>query len=157
MANTATGPDTQEQQRSSQPATEQADGRTATPSLVRSSRSASRTRSEMPHGRRGLAMATELLRYQPAPDYHNDWLQRIEELVALQVIPWCSPAHFDPNRPSRTTRRNTRHPDLSSVARNPSLGRKRIPATGLANPGRGQDMKQAVRWSVGHAPTRPRF
>ncbi|KAE8766694.1 hypothetical protein D1007_62051 [Hordeum vulgare] len=81
MVNAATGPDAQEQQGSSQPATEPPDGRTATPSLVRASESASRPRSEMPHGWRALAMATELLRYRPAPDRHNDWLQRIEELV----------------------------------------------------------------------------
>ncbi|KAE8787650.1 hypothetical protein D1007_38474 [Hordeum vulgare] len=47
MANAATGPDAQEQQGSSQPVTKQADGRTATPSLVRASGSASRARSEM--------------------------------------------------------------------------------------------------------------
>ncbi|KAE8791471.1 hypothetical protein D1007_34111 [Hordeum vulgare] len=78
VVNAATGLDTQEQQGSSQPATEQADGRTATLSLVRASGSASRARTEMPHGRGALAMATELLRYRPAPDRHNDWLQRIE-------------------------------------------------------------------------------
>ncbi|KAE8818724.1 hypothetical protein D1007_03543 [Hordeum vulgare] len=82
MENAATGPDAQEQQGSSQPATEQADDRTATPSLVRASWSASGVRPEMPQGRRALAMATELLRYRPAPDRHNDWLKRIEELVA---------------------------------------------------------------------------
>ncbi|KAE8794417.1 hypothetical protein D1007_30863 [Hordeum vulgare] len=36
----------------------------------------------MPHGRRALAVATELLGYRPAPDHHDDWLQRIEELIA---------------------------------------------------------------------------
>ncbi|KAE8771436.1 hypothetical protein D1007_56671 [Hordeum vulgare] len=82
MANAATGPDVQEQKGSSQPATQQPDGRTATPLLVRASRSASDTRLEMSHGRRMLAMATERLHYRPAPDRHNDWLQRIEDLVA---------------------------------------------------------------------------
>ncbi|KAE8803663.1 hypothetical protein D1007_20434 [Hordeum vulgare] len=82
MVNTATGPDAEEQQGSSQPATEQPDGRTATPSLVRAFGSASRTRPKMSHGRRALAMAAELLRYRPTLDRHNDWLQRIEELVA---------------------------------------------------------------------------
>ncbi|KAE8799943.1 hypothetical protein D1007_24562 [Hordeum vulgare] len=72
MANAATGTDVQEQQSSSQPATEQPDSRTATPSLVRASGSASRARPEMSHGRRTLDMATELLRYRPAPDRHND-------------------------------------------------------------------------------------
>ncbi|KAE8778740.1 hypothetical protein D1007_48334 [Hordeum vulgare] len=81
VVNTATGPNAHEQQGSSQPATEQADGRTATSSLVRPSRSVSRARPEMSHGRRALAKATELFRYRPAPDHHN-WLQRIEELVA---------------------------------------------------------------------------
>ncbi|KAE8793869.1 hypothetical protein D1007_31458 [Hordeum vulgare] len=82
VVNAARGPDAQEQQGSSQPATEHPDGRTATPSLVRAFESASRARPEMPHGRRAVAMATELLRYRPTPDCHNDWLQRIEELVA---------------------------------------------------------------------------
>ncbi|KAE8817753.1 hypothetical protein D1007_04519 [Hordeum vulgare] len=82
MVNAATGPDAQEEQGSSQPATEQPDGRIATPSLVRASGSASRARQEMPHGRRTLTMAIELIRYRPAPNRHNNWLQCIEELVA---------------------------------------------------------------------------
>ncbi|KAE8817894.1 hypothetical protein D1007_04242 [Hordeum vulgare] len=82
VVSAATGPDAQEQQGSSQPNNEQADGRTATPSLVRASGSASHARPKMPHGRRTLAMATRLLRYRPAPDHHHDWLQRIEETVA---------------------------------------------------------------------------
>ncbi|KAE8814691.1 hypothetical protein D1007_08224 [Hordeum vulgare] len=72
MVNAATGPDALEQQGSSQSATEQADGHTATPSLVRAFRSASRTWPEMLHGRCALAMATELLHYRPALDRHND-------------------------------------------------------------------------------------
>ncbi|KAE8817754.1 hypothetical protein D1007_04520 [Hordeum vulgare] len=87
MVNAAMGPSAQEQQGSSHPATEQPDGRTATMSLVRASGSASRARLEMPHGRHVLAMATELLRYRPAPDRHNDWLPRIEELVAAAGDP----------------------------------------------------------------------
>ncbi|KAE8806403.1 hypothetical protein D1007_17458 [Hordeum vulgare] len=82
VVNVATGPKDQEQQGSSQSVTKQDDDLTITPSLVRASGSASRARSEASHGRRALAMATELLRYQPAPDCHNEWLQRIEELVA---------------------------------------------------------------------------
>ncbi|KAE8803218.1 hypothetical protein D1007_20994 [Hordeum vulgare] len=72
MVNAATGADAKEPQGSSQPATEQTDGRTATPSLVQDSGSASRARPEMLHGRRALAMATELLPYRSAPDRHND-------------------------------------------------------------------------------------
>ncbi|KAE8787403.1 hypothetical protein D1007_38676 [Hordeum vulgare] len=72
MENAVTGPDTQEQQGSSQSATEQYDGRTATPSLVRASGSASCARPEMQHGERTLAKAIELLCYQPSPDRHND-------------------------------------------------------------------------------------
>ncbi|KAE8794701.1 hypothetical protein D1007_30537 [Hordeum vulgare] len=75
VVNAATGPNAQERQGSSQPATEHPDSR---PPLRRSSR----LRLDMPHGRRMLAMVTELLRYRPSPDRHNDWLQRIEELVA---------------------------------------------------------------------------
>ncbi|KAE8787671.1 hypothetical protein D1007_38374 [Hordeum vulgare] len=82
VVNAATGPEIQEQQGSSQQVTEQADGRTATPSLARPSGSVSRALPEMLHGRRVLAMATELLRYWPAPDHYVGWLQRIEELIA---------------------------------------------------------------------------
>ncbi|KAI4997523.1 hypothetical protein ZWY2020_052865 [Hordeum vulgare] len=74
VVNDVTGPEVQEEQGSSQPVIEQADGRTATPSLIRASGSASRAWPRMLHGRRALAMATELLRYRPVPDRHNDWL-----------------------------------------------------------------------------------
>ncbi|KAE8784229.1 hypothetical protein D1007_42146 [Hordeum vulgare] len=82
VLNAATGPDAQEQQGSSQPATEHPEDCTATPLLVWASGSASHARPEVPPGRRTLAMATELLRYRPTPDRHNDWFQRIEELIA---------------------------------------------------------------------------
>ncbi|KAE8780969.1 hypothetical protein D1007_45820 [Hordeum vulgare] len=82
MVNAATSPEAQEQQGSSQPLKEHVEGRTATPSLVRASGSASRARPETPHGGRALAMATELLRYRPAPDRHDDWLKHIKELIA---------------------------------------------------------------------------
>ncbi|KAE8770996.1 hypothetical protein D1007_57178 [Hordeum vulgare] len=82
VVNATTGPDGQELQGTSQPATEHLDGRAASPSLVRASGSASHARTEIPHYRRALSMATELLRYRAAPDRHNDWLQCIEELVA---------------------------------------------------------------------------
>ncbi|KAE8772638.1 hypothetical protein D1007_55334 [Hordeum vulgare] len=72
VVNAAMGPNAQEQHCSSPPATEHPDGRTATSSLVRVSGSASRARREMPHGRRALAMATELLRYRPARDRNID-------------------------------------------------------------------------------------
>ncbi|KAE8792872.1 hypothetical protein D1007_32565 [Hordeum vulgare] len=81
MVNAAAGPEVQEQQGSSQPMTEPVDGRTSTPSLARPSGSASRARSDMPHLWRAIAMATELLRYRHAPDRHDDWLHRIEELI----------------------------------------------------------------------------
>ncbi|KAE8806749.1 hypothetical protein D1007_17109 [Hordeum vulgare] len=63
VVNAATGTDTQYQEGSSKPTTEQADARSATPSLVRASTSTSRAGPEMPYGRRTLAMAIELLRY----------------------------------------------------------------------------------------------
>ncbi|KAE8782231.1 hypothetical protein D1007_44407 [Hordeum vulgare] len=81
VVNAAIGPEAQEQQDSSRPPTEQVDAHTATQSLITPSGSASRARPEKPHGRRTLAMATELLRYRPAPDRHDDWLHRIEELI----------------------------------------------------------------------------
>ncbi|KAE8772841.1 hypothetical protein D1007_55102 [Hordeum vulgare] len=74
VVNAATGLEVQEQQGSSQPVTKPVDGCTATPSLAKPSGSTSRARLEMPYGRRLLAMATELLRYRPAPDRHDDWL-----------------------------------------------------------------------------------
>ncbi|KAE8809442.1 hypothetical protein D1007_13961 [Hordeum vulgare] len=82
VVNTATSLDAQEQQGSSPSATEQVDGRTSTLSLVRAFGSLSHARLEMLHGWRALAMMTKLLHYRPTPDRHNDWLQRIEELVA---------------------------------------------------------------------------
>ncbi|KAE8806327.1 hypothetical protein D1007_17482 [Hordeum vulgare] len=82
VVNAAMGLEVQEQQGSSQAATEHPDSRTATLLLVWASWSASRARPKIPHGRHALAMATELLRYQPAHDRHNDWLQHIEELIA---------------------------------------------------------------------------
>ncbi|KAE8787888.1 hypothetical protein D1007_38104 [Hordeum vulgare] len=90
----ATGTKVQEQQGSSHPVIEQADVRIATPSLTRPSGSASRAWTEMPHDRHALAMATELLRYRPAPDCHDDWLQLIEALIATagdSTVLSCSP------------------------------------------------------------------
>ncbi|KAE8779817.1 hypothetical protein D1007_47134 [Hordeum vulgare] len=72
VVNAAMGNDAHEQQGSSVPATEHPDGRKATPSLVRTSGSISNALPEMPHGQHALAMDTELLRYRPAPDRHND-------------------------------------------------------------------------------------
>ncbi|KAE8777805.1 hypothetical protein D1007_49391 [Hordeum vulgare] len=82
MVNAATGPEVLEQQGSSHLVTEPVDDRTATPSLTRPSESASCALPEVPHGRGALVMATQLLRYRPAPDRHDEWLQRIEELIA---------------------------------------------------------------------------
>ncbi|KAE8800325.1 hypothetical protein D1007_24177 [Hordeum vulgare] len=99
LVNAATSPKVQEQQGSSQPATEQAGGRTATLSLVRPSGSVSRTRPQMPHGRHTLTMAVEVFRYRPAPDHHDEWLQRIKELVtatgdSATLSCWLRPQPF---------------------------------------------------------------
>ncbi|KAE8811117.1 hypothetical protein D1007_12112 [Hordeum vulgare] len=96
MVNAATGLEAQEQQGSSQPATEQPDGRTATPSLVPTFGSASCARPEMPHGWGALAMVVELLRYRPAPDRHNDWLQRIVQFGAVVGDPLALSCPFRP-------------------------------------------------------------
>ncbi|KAE8775610.1 hypothetical protein D1007_51875 [Hordeum vulgare] len=72
VVNAATGPEVQEQQCSSHPATGKDDGCTATLSLVRPSGSVSRARAKMPHSLRAVSMATELLRYGPARDRHDD-------------------------------------------------------------------------------------
>ncbi|KAE8811570.1 hypothetical protein D1007_11629 [Hordeum vulgare] len=82
MVNAATGLEGKDQEGSSQPATDPVDGHTATSSLARPSGSAWGARPEMPYGHSTLAMATELLRYRPAPDRHGDSLHRIEELIA---------------------------------------------------------------------------
>ncbi|KAE8772434.1 hypothetical protein D1007_55570 [Hordeum vulgare] len=82
VVNAATDPEAQEQQGPSQPPTEHVDGYPAMPSLVRPLGSASRARPEIPHGRHALAMATELLRYWPTLDRHDEWLHRIEEFIA---------------------------------------------------------------------------
>ncbi|KAE8794600.1 hypothetical protein D1007_30639 [Hordeum vulgare] len=74
VVNAVTGPDAREKHGSSQTVTKHPDGRTATPSLARASKAASQARPEIPHNRHTLAMATELLRYQPTPDHHDDWL-----------------------------------------------------------------------------------
>ncbi|KAE8783240.1 hypothetical protein D1007_43334 [Hordeum vulgare] len=82
IENAATGPDVQN---SKAPPSRLPSTPTAAPplpSLVWASGSASRTRPEMLHGRRALAMATELLHYRSVPNRHNNWLQHIEELVA---------------------------------------------------------------------------
>ncbi|KAE8802887.1 hypothetical protein D1007_21321 [Hordeum vulgare] len=144
VMNAATGPDVMDQQGSSQSATKHPDGRTATPSLVWASGSASRSRPEMPHDRRPLAMAIELLRYRPVPDCHNDWLQRIAELVTVA----CDSAALS----WRTARNKTRHPHLCGVTCVPSPGKNRVPATDLASLGRVQETKQAAMWFLDHAP-----
>ncbi|KAE8818662.1 hypothetical protein D1007_03475 [Hordeum vulgare] len=99
MANAATGPDAQEQQGSSQRATEQADDCTATPSLVQASGSASRARPEMPHGQRVLVMASELLCYRPAPDCSTISSTALRSSSPVPVTPRLYPTRFDPNRP----------------------------------------------------------
>ncbi|KAE8793456.1 hypothetical protein D1007_31944 [Hordeum vulgare] len=114
MANIAMGPVAQEQQGSSQPATEHPDGRTATLSLVRASGSASHARSKVPHGRRALAMATEMLRYRPTPDRHNDHLQRIEELIAASGDYTALSCSFRPQPSKQTTRSKMRHPTTAA-------------------------------------------
>ncbi|KAE8803220.1 hypothetical protein D1007_20996 [Hordeum vulgare] len=85
VVNPAMGTEAQEQHGFSQPPTEHVDGRTTTSLLARSLGSASCARLEIPHGRHALAMATELLRYQPAPDRHDDWLHCIEEFITTVV------------------------------------------------------------------------
>ncbi|KAE8812640.1 hypothetical protein D1007_10341 [Hordeum vulgare] len=82
VVNAATGPEVQEKYGSSQPVTEPVDDRTATPSLTRPLGSAWCARPEMPHGRRALPMDTDLLRYRPVADCHDDSLHCIEELIA---------------------------------------------------------------------------
>ncbi|KAE8819362.1 hypothetical protein D1007_02864 [Hordeum vulgare] len=142
VVNAATGPVAQEQQGSSQPATEHPDGRTATPWLVRASGSASHARPEMTHGQCALAMATELFRYRPTPDRHNDWLQRIDELVAPAGDSMVLSCLF---RPQLSLANDEEHDAPPPPPRCDAR-----PATDLASPGRGQETKQAVRWFLDH-------
>ncbi|KAE8794165.1 Polypyrimidine tract-binding protein-like protein 1 [Hordeum vulgare] len=144
MVNAATGLEAQEQQGSSQPATEPIDGRTATPLLARPSGSASRARLEMPHGRRALAMATELLRYRPAPDHQDDWCYHIEELIAAACNSAALSCSLRP-QPSLANEEQDAPPHLSGVSRTSSPGRKCDPAPGLVKPGWGPGMKQVAR------------
>ncbi|KAE8813252.1 hypothetical protein D1007_09645 [Hordeum vulgare] len=158
VVNAAIGPEVQEQQGSSQPVTEHVDGRTATPSLARPSRLASRARLEVPHGRRALAMATEMLRYRPAPDRHDDWLQRIEELITADGDLAALSCSLRPQPPLADNEEQDAPPPPPSVSRTLSPGRKRDPAPGFMNLGRDPEMKQAAKWSPGPTPMygRPR-
>ncbi|KAE8768790.1 hypothetical protein D1007_59692 [Hordeum vulgare] len=145
VMNAATGSEAQEQQCPSQPPAEHVDGCTATPLLVRPSRPASHARPQMPHGRRALAMANELLCYRPAPDRHDDWIHRIVELIAAAGD---SAALFCSLRPQPSLTKNeeqARRPRLRGVSRTPNPGRKQDPAPGLVNLGQGLGMKQDAR------------
>ncbi|KAE8776973.1 hypothetical protein D1007_50335 [Hordeum vulgare] len=135
VLNAATGPDAQEQEGSSQPATEHRDGRTATPSLVRGSGATSHARPEMPHGRCTLAMATDLLRYRPTSDHHYDCLHRIEELVAAAGDSMALSCSFRPNLPKQTTKNKMHRPHHRGETCSPRRDRKRVPAANLTRPG----------------------
>ncbi|KAE8790577.1 hypothetical protein D1007_35090 [Hordeum vulgare] len=144
MVKAATSPESQEKQGSFQPRTEHVDGRTATPSLARPSGSASHARPEMPLGRRMLAMATELLSYWPAPDRHDDWLHRIEELIAAAGDSAALSCSLRP-QPSMTNNEEQHASPPPGVLQPPSPRRKRDPALGLVNPWRGPEMEKAAR------------
>ncbi|KAE8777323.1 hypothetical protein D1007_49931 [Hordeum vulgare] len=135
MVNAATGPDAQGQQGCSQPAIEHPDGRTATPSLVQASRSASRARSEMLHGRRVLAMATELFRYRPTLDRHNDWLQRIEEMVTPAGDSAAFSCSFRPQPSLANDEEQDAPPPPPRRDARPEPRQEGVPATDLASPG----------------------
>ncbi|KAE8792883.1 hypothetical protein D1007_32518 [Hordeum vulgare] len=147
VVNAAMCPDAQEQQGSSQQATEHLDGHTVTPSLVWASGSASHTWPKMPHSRRALSMATELLRYRPATMTGSSasWSSS-----PLPTTPQCSAVRFNPNRPKQMTRSKMRHPHHRIVTCVQSPDRKSVPVTDLASPGRGQETKQDVRWFLDH-------
>ncbi|KAE8772114.1 hypothetical protein D1007_55919 [Hordeum vulgare] len=100
-------------------------------------------------------MATELLCYRPAPYSHNESLQRIEELVAAAGDSTVFSCLFRPQPSLANDEEQEAPPHLCGMARTSSLGRKRIPTTGLVNQGWGQEMKQAVRRSLGHARALP--
>ncbi|KAE8782089.1 hypothetical protein D1007_44608 [Hordeum vulgare] len=140
VVNAGTGLEVQEKHGSSQPATEPVYGRTATLSLARPSRSASRARPKMPHDRCTLAMATELLHYRPARDRHDDWLHRIEELITVVGYSSALSCSLRPQPSLANNDEEDAPPPPRGVSRTPSPGRKRDPAPGLVNPGQGPVM-----------------
>ncbi|KAE8773718.1 hypothetical protein D1007_54023 [Hordeum vulgare] len=107
VVNAATGPEVQEQQGSSQQATKPVNGRTATLSLGRPSGSVSRARAEMHHGRRTLAMATELLRYRLLQTSTTTGSIASRSSSSPPVTQRRSAARSDPSRPWQTTRNKT--------------------------------------------------
>ncbi|KAE8783159.1 hypothetical protein D1007_43422 [Hordeum vulgare] len=145
VVNAATGPEVQEQQGSSQPVTEPVDSSTATLSLATPSGSASHARREMPHGRRVLAMATELLHYQPAPDRHDRLLHRIDEIIAAADDSSVLSCSLRPQPSLVNNEEQDAAPHPRGVSRTPSPGRKHDPEPGLVNPWRGPEMKRAAR------------
>ncbi|KAE8775652.1 hypothetical protein D1007_51822 [Hordeum vulgare] len=97
MVNAATGPDVQEYQGSSQPATEHPDGRTATPSLVWASESATDRRCRMASAR--LPWTPSFSTTIPPLTAKITGSTASRSSSPLSVIPRHSPARFDPNRP----------------------------------------------------------
>src|SRR4051812_49766750 len=78
--NAATGPGGNEQQASSQHPSVRRDGRTATPSLTPAGSSSHALRAPL-EARAALIVANELLRYRPVDDVHEEWLDRVAEVV----------------------------------------------------------------------------
>ncbi|KAE8795950.1 hypothetical protein D1007_29143 [Hordeum vulgare] len=144
VVNAATDPKVQEQQGSSQPVTERRDGRTATPSLVRGFGGTSHARSEIPHGRHALDMATELLYYRPAPDRHHDRLQCIEELVAAATDSATLSCSFRPQPSEANDKEQDAPPPPPQRDVRPEPRHEARLAINLTSPGRGQDMKPVV-------------
>ncbi|KAE8785815.1 hypothetical protein D1007_40411 [Hordeum vulgare] len=145
VVNAATGPEVQEQQGSSQPVTEPIDGRTATLPLARPTRSAPRTWPEMPHSRRVLAMATKMLCHRPAPDRHDDWLRRIEELNAAVGDSAALSCSLRPQPSlSNNEEQDAPTPPLRGVA-DPEPGQEARPHARPHEPRRGLEMKRVLR------------
>ncbi|KAE8791272.1 hypothetical protein D1007_34266 [Hordeum vulgare] len=155
MVNAASSPKAQEKQGSSYPATKPIDGCTTTSSLARPSGLASHARPEMPQGRRALAMATELLLYLTAPDRHEDWLHRIEELITAAGDSAALSCSLRPQPCVANNEEQDVPPHYCGMSWTPSPGRKCDPAPDLVNTGRGPGMKRAARsspCSVQHVP-----
>ncbi|KAE8780147.1 hypothetical protein D1007_46740 [Hordeum vulgare] len=99
VVNAATGPDAQEQQGSSEPATEQDDGHTATQSLIRASGSASRARPEMPHGGARFPWPLKWSVTGLPLTATTTSSSALRSSSPLPVTPLRSLARIDPNRP----------------------------------------------------------
>ena len=132
-ADAATGPVIHEQQDSSLPLPSRRDGHTATPSPIPAAASSSHARRGPANSQAALLMARELLRYRPADDLYEEWLDRIAELVSAAGEAPASSRSLPPPPP--------RAGDPAHGVPLPPLGRDVIPEPRREAPPRGQPQR----------------